>query len=145
MDKTTLETFIAVLAGVILGIIAASAFWITKNTKIDFKKNTEAEQAVKKNPPAKESKNMFSLNTSLPSQQMIVEEKKLDITGKTNTKSLIIVSLGGDDEVIKTDADGNFSLEKTLTPGLNNITITAVNDSDSQMQKQIYSIFYEEK
>lgn len=66
-----------------------------------------------KNPPI--------LTIQSPSQNMVIQERRIDILGKTDSDAT--VSINGGSVIVR--SDGQFFDQKFLEPGLNKITITA--------------------
>lgn len=146
MEKTTWETIIAVVIGILIGIFAASAFWLVKTNKISFSNSSSInnQQVMKKNPTPTKSDLPFSMSISEPTDQSIVSTENISVKVKTLAFANVVISTNGDTVIIKADDKGNVSEEINLNEGLNQIIITAIKDSSQEITKNLL-IVYEKK
>lgn len=143
MDKTTLETIIAVFVGIILGIIVASGFWFLKSAKMAIPKKP-AEKTVVSTPTNTPSRQSLFLSLTKPQDQSILNDKSLIIEGKTTPETRLITTKSQNETVVKSDGNGNFNLKLNLDDGVNTILITAVNDQN-ETKSLTLTVVYEEK
>lgn len=143
MDKTTLETIIAVFVGIILGIIVASGFWLLKSAKIALPQKPTAKTVVS-TPTKTLSQQSLFLSITKPQDQSILNDKSLTIEGKTTPNTRLIVTKSQNETVVKSDGNGNFNLKLNLDAGVNTILFTAVNDQN-ETKSATLTVAYEEK
>lgn len=144
MEKTTMETVIALVLGIILGVLSASSFWFLKNHKFNLslpQKVINSKISLSPTPPKEK---LFTLEISAPADQSIVNTATPNLTGKSSPDTLIIISLPSRDEVLRTDTEGNFQKLINLNEGLNYISVTAVNTAGQSQQINL-TIVYESK
>jgi hypothetical protein len=82
----------------------------------------------------------ITLTIESPKAESIVHEDTLVIKGKTQAGAVVILAGDLDEVVVKTDSSGSFSGQISLKEGKNDVTVTAINNSLSNLQKTI--IFY---
>ncbi|MBI3384714.1 hypothetical protein HY030_00800 [Candidatus Gottesmanbacteria bacterium] len=145
MEKTTMETVIALVLGVILGVLAASSFWFLKNHKFTLSLPTNKVINIKTTTtPTPLKEKLFSLEISSPSDLSIVNTATPNLSGKSSPNTLIIISLTNGDEVLRTDAEGNFQKLINLNEGLNYISVTAIS-AIGQTEQVNLAVVYETK
>lgn len=146
MEKTTIETIIALILGIILGVIAASSFWFLKNHKFNLptiKNPVSLKTAATPTPTSHRSK-LLSLEISSPSDQSIVNTATVNLSGKSSPNTIIIISQPAGDDVLRTDTEGNFQKIINLNAGINYIPVTAVSEIGQSQQVNL-TIVYEAK
>ncbi len=140
-----METVIALVLGIILGVLAASSFWFLKNHKFTFSLPVSKVTNMKATPtPMSLKEKLFSLEISAPMDQSIVNTTTHNLSGKSSPNTLIIVSLAAGDDVVRTDAEGNFQKIINLNEGLNYVTVTAISDAGQSQQVNL-TVVYETK
>jgi len=142
MNKTTTETVVAIFVGIVLGIIIASGFWYLKNSLKTLPKNTTGS-ANTTITPQPENKQLF-LEINTPLDQTISNEKDLELSGKTNPNTIVILSYNQNDYILRASEQGNFSTNIKLDSGINILYLTAANEKN-ETKKMSLHIVYEEK
>lgn len=137
------ETSIAVIFGVVLGVVVAF-FVIFQNKESQMIKNKPLNVSLKITPTTKLSNltNIIPLQLTEPSGNTITNQKTIKIKGKVNKDSLIIFQSPIKDLVVKNDKE-EFSIDFPLALGENVIRITVYpkDKTLSSLQKEL-KVFY---
>ncbi len=119
------ETLIAIFLGFAGGILIAVLLLTLpkKMPNLSFlpKQNQPTPTSVTTSPPAEDQP---SLIIEEPKDGSIVSDQKIEIKGKTKPESLVVVSGPAADQVLTTNAEGNFQTQIELAAGANLITTT---------------------
>lgn len=102
--------------------------------------------AIKNYLPVTSRSLSYVLDISTPDDEVLVFDKSLIITGKTNSKSNIVISSSEGASIgIQTDSNGDFSKIIELSKGLNRITVVGfdLNGNTKTLTRDVY--FSEEK
>ena len=142
MDKTTRETLIAVIFGVILGILTASLFWFIKSHQFNFKPLSKTQMTITPTPTF--MPNALTLEILRPQNLSIINTPTTTLSGRTKPHAYVVISDGTSDEVLKSDASGDFEKVLKLNEGLNVINIMPVSDQGETIQRQL-NLVYEAK
>lgn len=141
MNKTTYETILAGVIGVVIGVLSASAFWYLRSNTFSLPKSeNKITKAVRKTEEDLKKAPIF-LTVDKPVNQSIISEDTALVSGKTNSGNVIIVSGGDNDETIFSD-NGEFKKEIGLKEGINLINVTAA-DMNGQSVIQNIQVVYE--
>ena len=139
------EKIILSAIAVIVGLIAAGiAFYLFQMTKtIPPTSNqtlTIKSQITPTSTPSADNKENF-LTVDNPKDESVTDNKTINISGKTNPKSTIIITTENNDQVVTPAANGNFTLSGTIDSGTNLVQITSVFPNGEE-KKVIRSVTY---
>jgi hypothetical protein len=135
-QERVILSFIAVLIGL---LVAGVAFYFYQTTKVIPNQKTTTTTLSEPTPTPKPS---IYLIISTPTNEEIVDSKTLEIKGKTNPDSTILVITSSDQEVIEPSTQGNFATTVLLDNGENSITIQAISptgETISEIRTVTYS------
>lgn len=142
MEKTTWETIVAVVIGIVIGVFVASAFWLVKANKISFPSNIAQNTGASKTTPTPTKTSLpFSLDITQPEDQAIVTSPNLTIKIKTVTFANVIISTNGTTIALKADDKGTVEKEITLSEGVNVIAVTGIKDTSDALTKKILVVY----
>ena len=136
-QERVILSFIMVVIGL---LVAGVAFYIYQGTKSVPGSKTSILVASPTPTPINTS---VYLNVDSPTDESIVDNKTVTVSGKTTPDATIVIMTNSDQKVIQPSEQGDFSSTIIITGGVNLIQITALG-SDGQsatVQKTItYSI-----
>lgn len=128
------ETLIAVIFGILLGLILAVGI-LTKTKERELEKSKPLNNSLSLSPTLSPEAVAFqNLEISEPSENIIVNKKSVSIKGKANKDSLVIIQSPIKDMVLKQEKS-DFSIEFPLAFGENIIKIN-VYPKDRQLRSQ---------
>lgn len=113
-------SFIALLAGL---LVAGVAFYFYQSTKAI---PPSSVRTVTVKPPSPTPKSSIFLTIDSPSDEQVVANKTINITGHTIPDATVLVSTEIGDQVTTTAQNGNFQVTINLDNGENLIHITAI-------------------
>lgn len=132
------EVLIAIIIGFALGLVITFGIWT-------------ANKALKETAPKKEEVPVPTLTpTPTPTQVLVVsspednsisDKEKIEVSGKTSPKAVVVVLYGEGEKIIEADEEGNFSSEITLTGGANEITISAYDKDGNEVSKSLTVVY----
>jgi hypothetical protein len=82
----------------------------------------------------------LTLELNSPDDDLLVFNSSIVVSGKTLAKLPVLVTSESEDLVIESRADGSFSTDFTLTPGVNEITVATFEDGQQRELKR--TVFY---
>ncbi len=119
-QERVILSFIMVLIGL---LVAGTAFYLYQSGT----KKTIANVQVSVTPtPTPEIKNPVILTISTPSDETVVSNKNLTISGKTNPQATIVLLTDSDQQVFQPNANGDFTTTTILDNNQNLITIISI-------------------
>ena len=83
----------------------------------------------------------FTLNLTQPDENALVFDKEILLSGETGPNMEVLVSTDKDNIVIKSNTDGSFSANLTLTEGVNKIRVV-VFDQTGDFREEERIIYY---
>lgn len=121
------EKIILSIFAVIVGLITAGvAFYLYQMTKTIPPSKQQTLSIKTEITPTPTPNNEIFLTIENPKDESVVNNKTINISGKTAPKATIIVSSKINDQIVTPAANGNFTLNDTISDGTNIIQITAV-------------------
>lgn len=146
MEKTTWETIIAVVIGILIGVFAASAFWLIKTNRISFPSQNSQNivNTTKSTPTPTKTSAPFSLDISAPENMSIFSEKEITLKAKTLPFANMILTVNGVTSVSKADDNGTIAEKVTLQEGVNEILVSSLKDTNQVISKSLI-VIYEKK
>lgn len=139
------EIIFAISAGIMFGVVIGFGAWRANSTfknesaKTEVLQDTETQST---NTPTLIPGQGISLLT--PETNDVVSENPIQITGISTPNSYIIISFSTKDYVTETDSKGSFSEAVSLDAGINEILITSIDQSGSEVQKEITIVYSSE-
>lgn len=118
-------------------------YYLNEERISDAKKDSLIYIPVTKKPSS------FSLDVSSPEDEKVVFEKSLLVSGKTLPKTVVLVSVVGEDDRehnfgFESNIRGEFSKTTNLYLGLNQITISGF-DRDGDTKLEMRTVYYSEE
>lgn len=86
----------------------------------------------------------FNLEINNPVDNLLIFESSVVISGKTDPLSTVLITQNETTTGLEADSKGNFTQVITLTPGVNNISITAF-DTQGSTKSVTRTIYYSEE
>lgn len=87
----------------------------------------------------------LTLNLSSPDENQLVFDNNVLLQGKTNPGSRILVSFESSDLALEPSPSGEFSTTIFMDEGLNQFTVTAINDEGELKQEERTVYFSKER
>lgn len=145
MEAPKKEIIIAVILGLITGVLFSFTIWMIK--KQPLRKNATTKTTVKKTPTPtlKEDKKPIFLTINSPStESKITTEGKFVLKGETLKNTRVIISTEKEDFLITSDENGKFSQEIKLEKPINQIYLTAI-DNENNTKTHLITLYYEKE
>jgi len=127
------EITFALVAGIILGLIAAFGFWHAKPV-VKEKVETAVQKALTSPTPSTID---VSLEITNPKEKDVFTDAKVKVAGIISSANWIVISDENYDYVVIPDIQGHFEQEIELVGGVNYIFVTALNNNGSFSAKDI--------
>ena len=138
------EIVFAIFAGVIFGAIVAFGVWRANSAlKGDGEQNTTTSTQTISEPEENESLD-FGLTIAKPTQDDVVTEPSIAISGITSPNSLVVISSEEEDFIIQSEEKSSFEQNIELIGGINRITITAFDNSGNSTKETVRIIYSSE-
>lgn len=106
--------------------------------------NQDIKSGIKNYLPVSKPVTAFKLEITNPDEDILVFDKNIIVSGRTNPESSIIISLQNSNYGIEADKEGQFSKVISLKSGVNNITITAF-DNEGNSKQELRSVYFTEE
>jgi hypothetical protein len=154
------ENIFAITFGLVLGIVVALVLWTSRGSKIDFKfpqislpninfslnlgkSQTSSQPSLQVSiVPTQATQKEIKLEISYPEDEITLNAKTLEIKGKADPKSTVIISFEDQDILISQNQDGTFMYKTELSPGPNSFVVTSISSTKSVEQVE-RTIIYE--
>jgi hypothetical protein len=132
------EVLWAIVAGIILGLIVAFGVWRI-NSKVTINKRAVT---VNQTPtPVPLGPQELKVVLDKPSQNDVVTEDFISVSGLTKSGSWVTLSGEIGDYIIQADKNGSFTQEVELTPGVNQIKVTTFDQSGNQSTASVAVVY----
>lgn len=135
-QERVILSFIMVLIGL---VVAGIVFYFYQSTKTI---NSPRTNLINVPTPTPTPKPKIYLNLTSPSDEEVVNNKTINITGQTNPGATITIVTSSSQQVIEPSSLGNFTTTLTLNDGQNIIKVWALNpngDTTSLQRTVTYS------
>ena len=113
-------SFIMVLIGL---LVAGIAFYLYQSTKVIPNSKTNSLSVTSPTPTPKPT---IYLSLNKPIDEEVVDNKTLEISGKTNPEATVIIITDSDQEVVKPTQEGNFSTTVIIGNDQNLIRVQSI-------------------
>lgn len=129
------ELFWAGIIGISFGLIIAFGVWRINSS---IKPN-----GIEPSPTPSQGKpvNEFKITFDKPSNNDVVTEDEVTVTGLTKPQILINISGEDEDYILESDQSGVFSQNVSLTSGINQIKLTAFDQQGNQSIEQVIVVY----
>lgn len=135
------ETFWVVISGFLVGSLVVFFVYranYEKKIKIEEEEQKQIEVAISASSSSEAVKEKIEI--IFPEDQSIHEETSLEITGKAPESSWVVVFVNGNENIIQSDENGNFSHQAKLEFGSNIIKVASFDKNDTTLEKEIMVI-----
>jgi hypothetical protein len=130
------ELIWVVIIGISFGLIIAFGVW-----RINASLNGSKPGPVQATPAAQNPGEELKVTLNTPENDDVVTVSPLSVSGITKPLVWIIVSGESGDYILQSDENGIFSQNVDLTPGVNQIKITALDSTDSQTLQKVLVVY----
>lgn len=132
------ELFLAILIGLLVGLIIVFGVYRTKIIFTPKNKSTTLEAS----PSPEASADVISnLVIHSPLNETIQDEESVTIAGSTNNNEFVVILVNEEEFITTADESGNFSISTTLEPGSNIIQINSINE-DGKLTTEELTVIY---
>lgn len=137
------EVLIAIIIGFGLGLIITFGIWKANQSLREIGLRQTPTEPPLSNPqeqfPTPTSENALIITT--PEDNSISNQENIAITGKTAPDANLAIVYNDGEKIIQADSSGLFSTQITLSGGVNQITVTSV-DNDGNEYSQTINVVY---
>ena len=142
MNKSHLETVLAVFIGIAIGIVATSGFWYIKGKSSLISGTKTASITVTPSADKSSAKNtVLKLELKNSEEMKILNSAIYDLEASTAPGSKIVLTFNANDYLENADAKGIYTKKIELDSGLNIITITVFDLDGNFLQKEIKLVY----
>lgn len=131
------ETIIAILLGFAGGVLVAFLI-ITLPKKLS--QNQQAEPTPVQQETVEETKETPIISINKPVATEVVETEETEVSGTTTANSILVISGPSQDQVVTSDAEGNFNTKLSVYEGENLIRVTLYRENEETVS-QTLSVF----
>ncbi len=138
------EVILAIIGGVILGLLVIGGLWWTDRT-------TSEENLVAPSPTSTENQSPalvrltptppFPLKIESPDNESIIGEEKVVLKGETAPGSVVVVIYPDGENIVEADEEGKFETEILLVGGANEVKVNAYNKDGNQTEANLTLIY----
>ncbi len=134
------EVILAIVGGVVLGLLVIGGLWWTNKATTEESLNITPTPVLEQ-PPTLTPAPSLSLEIISPEDESIIEEEKITLEGKTAPESVVVVIYPEGENIVEADEEGNFETEITLVGGANEIKVTAYDEEGNQAEKNLTLVY----
>ncbi len=136
------EILLAIIVGVVFGLGVTFAVYtlrqrLFRNTTPDAIEQSRNQGASNNPSPSPNS----TLTIQRPLQDIATDQNSLQIVGRAQPSSLVVVLAGTGEFITNADQDGDFALTVTLVQGGNKLSVVATTPEGSQ-ESTILNVVY---
>lgn len=132
------EVVWAVMAGITLGLVVAFGVWRINSTVAKNKKIIIVEQTPIPSPTAPSE---LKIVIDKPLDNDVVTENSINVSGVTKASVWVTFSSETGDYTIQAETSGSFAQEVELSPGVNQIKVTAFDSNGNQNSANILVVY----
>lgn len=135
------EVVFAVATGIIFGLVIAFGILRANKAIKDSGTGTSTtdQQVYEVTPTPETSTSLISLTK--PGDEEISSESPTEVLGITRANTWVVVVSDTEDLIVASDQKGEFKADINLSPSLNLLTITAVDDSGNTIEKRLRLVY----
>jgi len=134
------EIIFVIIASILFGAIIAFGIW-RANTALRYGNNDHAITSDFENSAEEPSHGELGLTIAEPSQNDVVTQSPITISGITMPNSWVVIVTEDEDYIIQSDNSGLFQSEIDLVGGINQI-ITTVFDTNGNSFNETLRVIY---
>lgn len=139
------EILFAIGAGLIFGLIIAFGVWRANKDIKETSQTSPTPTADQKTTPKTQTANpvqeeMF-LTLISPEDMDVYTQNPIIVSGKSRQDSWVTISTEEEDYTLKVNGQGDFSQEVELTPGINQLVVTAFDESGNWKSENLNLVF----
>ena len=135
------EIIFAIASGILFGLVVAFGIW-----KANSSIKTSNQQQVSTQKEEETPKAQFGLTIAKPEENTVTNKKTITLSGISKINAWIVISGDEKDYVIQADEKGGFEYEIDLIGGVNEIIVTAFDETGASVEKKeivVYSTEFE--
>ncbi|HVZ66697.1 MAG TPA: hypothetical protein VG917_00375 [Patescibacteria group bacterium] len=129
MRERIIIVFIAIAIGLLITTLIYFLYQQTKSIP-----NRTSKIVLNDNPPTPTPKSSQYLTVDQPNDESISNKRSIQVKGKTNPNSMVIVSTNQEDISAESTSDGNFSVSITIDAGSNKIIVRSISKDGVEAQ-----------
>lgn len=136
------ETFWVVISGFLVGSLVVFFVYranYEKKLRTEEEEQKQIEVAISASSSSSEAVKE-KIEIIFPEDQSIHEETSLEIKGEAPESSWVVVFVNGNENIIQSDENGNFSHQAKLEFGSNIVKVTSFDKNDTTLEKEIMVI-----
>jgi len=137
------EIIFVIIASILFGAIIAFGVW-RANTALRNNSNDLAITSTLDGSEDEHIQSELGLTIAKPSQDDVVTESPITISGITMPNSWVVLSTEDEDYIIQSDNTGLFQSEVDLVGGINQITTTVFDENGNSINKTLRVIYSSE-
>ena len=129
------EIIWAAVVGISFGLIIAFGVWRINSS---INKQKPGPQVT---PSSANTVGEFKITLNSPADASVVTDTPVTVSGITKPLTWVVVSAEGGDYILQSDEQGVFSQDVDLTPGINQIRLSAFDSTGSQSAQKVLVIY----
>jgi len=133
------EVILAIVIGFGIGLLITFGIY-TARTALD-QKQTDDQIAASLPPVSDDQTTSSTLIINTPANESLLDSDTVPLEGKSAPNSVVTIISSLENQIIPTQADGIFKTEIELEGGLNQIVISAFNESGEKTSTQLSLVF----
>lgn len=133
------EIIVALIAGSFLGLVIGFGVWRANSALKSTSSQTSEISDASPEPKAK-----FDLTIAKPNDLNVIGNNPTTVSGITSSQSWLVVSDEEGDNLVKTETNGTFTKDLTLSGGVNQLLLTALKPTGESVSKSLNLIFSSE-
>jgi hypothetical protein len=138
------EVLLAIIIGFGLGLLITFGVWQANKAL----KQVAPKQALppsqvqeEKTPSPTPPPSQIGLTITSPEDNSIINKEKIDISGKTSSGAIVVITYEEGEKIVEADENGNFTSEITLVGGANEITVSAYDQEGNEVTKTLNLVY----
>ena len=137
------EIIFVIITSILFGAIIAFGVW-RANTALRNDSNNLAITSTLDNSEDEHIQGELGLTIAKPSQDDVVTESPITISGITMPNSWVVLSTEDEDYIIQSDNKGLFESKIELVGGINQVTTTVFDENGNSINKTLRVIYSSE-
>lgn len=136
------EVLFAIFLGLIVGALLVGGIWTASQALHSSAGSLISAGSSSPSPsPLDRDGQSVPLVIFSPKDLLLSKESKLIVEGKTYPATHVIFQTETDTLYLKSDGQGTFSQEITLSPGSNDLTVTALTDTGDTTSRTVSVVY----
>lgn len=134
------EVLMAIIIGFALGLLITFGIWTAnKALKETAPKKEAPPQVIEEQLPTPTPQALLVITS--PEDNSISNKGKIEVSGKTFPKTVVVVLYEDGEKILDADEEGNFSTEITLIGGSNEIEVSAYDKEENEVSKTLTVVY----